>query len=68
MDFESYYLQKVTSEFADDLDRVRNASDFNDKSLPILIASLKQGTSIYSGEEKWTFMGLEGQNEKYGKL
>ncbi|MCJ1481062.1 Adenosine 5'-monophosphoramidase, partial [Schaereria dolodes] len=46
-DFDKYYMQKITSEFADDLDRVRSASDFNDKSLSILIEALKQGTSIY---------------------
>ena len=56
-DFDNYYLKKITSEFADDLDRVRSSGDFGDKSLPILIAALKQGSSIYSEEEKRMVMG-----------
>lgn len=50
-------MQQVTTEFADDLDKVRNASDFTEKSLPILIEALKQGTSLYSEEEKRKVMG-----------
>lgn len=50
-DFETFYLQQVTQEFADDLDKLRNASDFNEKSLPVLIAALKQGAKLYSEEE-----------------
>ncbi|MCJ1224113.1 hypothetical protein MMC12_000756 [Toensbergia leucococca] len=57
-DFESFYLQKVTAEFADDLDRVRNAEDFRDKSLPLLINALKQGASIFSEEERRKVMGM----------
>ncbi|MCJ1467477.1 hypothetical protein MMC07_006102 [Pseudocyphellaria aurata] len=50
-DFETFYLQQVTQEFADDIDKLRNASDFNEKSLPVLIATLKQGAKLYSEEE-----------------
>ena len=57
MDFETFYMKQVTTEFADDLDKIRNADDFNEKSLPILIEALKQGTSIYSEEEKRRIMG-----------
>ena len=52
LSFESFYMKQVTMEFADDLDKIRNASDFDEKSLPILIEALKQGTSMYSEEEK----------------
>ncbi|KAI9748163.1 MAG: Adenosine 5'-monophosphoramidase [Candelina submexicana] len=50
--FESYYLRMATSEFAEDLDKVRTASDFRDASLPILVKALQQGASIFSMEEK----------------
>ncbi|MCJ1399301.1 hypothetical protein MMC11_002503 [Xylographa trunciseda] len=50
--FESFYLQAVTREFADDIDKVRNASDFKDSSLPILIEALRQGVGIYGEEER----------------
>ncbi|KAI4244930.1 MAG: hypothetical protein L6R40_002836 [Gallowayella cf. fulva] len=56
-DFEAFYLQQVTTEFADDLDKLRNASDFNEKSLPILIDALKSTARTYSVEEKATAMG-----------
>ena len=57
LDFESFYMKQVTSEFADDLDKIRNASDFNQNSLPTLIEALKQGTSMYTEEEKRKVMG-----------
>lgn len=56
-DFESFYLQQVTAEFADDLDRLRNANDFTEKSVPILIEALKQTANTYSDEEKQRVMG-----------
>jgi ribosome assembly protein 3 len=56
-DFESFYLQQVTTEFADDLDKIRNASDFGEKSLSVLVAALKQGTSTYTEEERRKVMG-----------
>jgi hypothetical protein len=51
-DFTSFYLQKVTAELADDLDKVREASDFTARSLPLLVHALKQGESTFSVEEK----------------
>ncbi|KAL8825865.1 MAG: hypothetical protein Q9191_004151 [Dirinaria sp. TL-2023a] len=51
-DFESFYLQQLTTEFADDLDRLRNANDFNDNSVPVLIEALKQTAKVYTEEEK----------------
>ncbi|KAL8928481.1 MAG: hypothetical protein Q9208_001715 [Pyrenodesmia sp. 3 TL-2023] len=57
LDFESFYLKQVTTEFADDLDKLRNASDFNEKSVPILIDALKATAGVYSEEEKAKAMG-----------
>ncbi|KAL8907836.1 MAG: hypothetical protein Q9207_001159 [Kuettlingeria erythrocarpa] len=51
-DFESLYLKQVTAEFADDLDKLRNASDFNEKSVPILIDALMATAGVYSDAEK----------------
>ncbi|KAI4228251.1 MAG: hypothetical protein L6R36_001754 [Xanthoria steineri] len=56
-DFESFYLQQVTAEFADDLDKLRDASDFTDKSMPVLIEALKDTARTYSEEEKEEVMG-----------
>ncbi|KAL8700122.1 MAG: hypothetical protein Q9201_005628 [Fulgogasparrea decipioides] len=50
--FETFYLKQVTTEFADDLDKLRNASDFHEKSVPVLIDALKGTSRIYSEEEK----------------
>ncbi|KAF2211174.1 hypothetical protein CERZMDRAFT_98905 [Cercospora zeae-maydis SCOH1-5] len=50
--FEEFYLRQVTKEFANDLDRLRSAGDFNAKSLPLLISALKQGTACFSNDEK----------------
>ncbi|CAF9920214.1 MAG: hypothetical protein HETSPECPRED_004196 [Heterodermia speciosa] len=58
-DFESLYLQRVTAEFADDIDRLRKANDFSEESLPILIEALKQGACVYSEDEKRAMMGQQ---------
>ncbi|KAL8797555.1 MAG: hypothetical protein Q9195_000372 [Heterodermia aff. obscurata] len=58
-DFESLYLQRVTAEFADDIDRLRNAKDFSNESLPILIEALKQGACVYSEDEKKAMVGQQ---------
>ncbi|KAM3421958.1 putative membrane protein C3B8.06 [Cercospora zeina] len=50
--FEEFYLRQVTKEFANDLDRLRSAGDFNAKSLPLLISALKQGTACFGNDEK----------------
>jgi hypothetical protein len=55
-DFASYYLRKITQELADDLDKVRSANDFSEKSLPTLIHALQQGQGIFSEEEKAMIM------------
>lgn len=45
-------MQRATTEFAEDLDRIRNTEDFNDDSLAILVNALQQGTSAFSIEEQ----------------
>ena len=50
--FEDFYLQQITREFADDIDKIRTAGDFTEKSLPVLVAALKQGATIYTEEER----------------
>ncbi|KAL8767116.1 MAG: hypothetical protein Q9209_006278 [Squamulea sp. 1 TL-2023] len=57
-DFEAFYLKQVTAEFADDLDKLRNANDFNEKSMPVLIDALKMTARTYSEEEKAKVMGV----------
>ena len=51
-DFESYYIKRVTAEFADDIDKLRNAPDFSEKSVPVLIEALKQSSKGFNEEEK----------------
>lgn len=49
--FQDYYVQLMTSEFSDDLDKLRQSKDFNEKSLYLLIQSLKEGAKMYSKDE-----------------
>jgi ribosome assembly protein 3 len=51
-DFSAIYLRKVAAEFADDLDKVREAQDFKASSVPMLIHALKRGESLFSVEER----------------
>ncbi len=51
-DFESYYIKRVTAEFADDIDKLRSAPDFSEQSVPVLIQALKQGSKGFGEEEK----------------
>ncbi|KAI7219202.1 hypothetical protein KC333_g3109 [Hortaea werneckii] len=50
--FEEFYLRQATNEFANDLDKLRSASDFKASSVPMLIEALKQGTVCFSREER----------------
>ena len=43
-------------EFAEDLDHVRSADDFDNKSLPVLVTALKQGVTILSPKERERIM------------
>ena len=56
-EFSAIYLRKIASEFADDLDKVREAPDFKASSVPMLIHALKQGESLFSGEERRRVIG-----------
>ncbi|CAE7210927.1 hypothetical protein PTNB73_09103 [Pyrenophora teres f. teres] len=56
-DFSAIYLRKVAAEFADDLDKVREAKDFKASSVPMLIHALKQGESLFSVEERRRVVG-----------
>ncbi|PVH76019.1 hypothetical protein DL98DRAFT_518249 [Cadophora sp. DSE1049] len=50
--FAKFYMQRVTAEFADDLEKLRTSDDFKDEAVPMLIAALKGGTAMFSREEK----------------
>ena len=50
--FTKFYMQHATTEFSEDLDRLRGADDFKDDALPLLIYALQQGTSLFSMEEQ----------------
>lgn len=58
-EFQAYYLQRATKELAEDLDKVRNADDFKNDAIPMLIAALQQGTGMFSPEEKRRIVGGE---------
>jgi ribosome assembly protein 3 len=53
-------MNLITSEFGDDLNNLRMAKDFNDKSLAMLVHSLKQGVNIFDPEEKRIVLGGGG--------
>lgn len=59
-EFSTIYLKKITSELADDLVKVRDAQDFKESSLKMLIHALKQGSSIYSAEERRRVVNASG--------
>jgi ribosome assembly protein 3 len=50
--FEDFYLKQATKEFANDIDKLRSAPDFNERNVPILIRALRQGTACFSEEER----------------
>lgn len=51
--FEDMYLRQATKEFAEDLEKLRTASDFKgEKSVQILVDALKQGTACFGDDEK----------------
>lgn len=51
-EFTSYYLQRVTKEYAEDLDKVRSADDFKNDAFQILVSALQQGTAMFSPDEQ----------------
>lgn len=50
--FRKYYMQHATLEFAEDLDRIRGADDFNDSALPTLVSALEAGTAVFPIEDQ----------------
>jgi len=50
--FTTYYLRQITTNFADDLEKIRGASDFKANSLPMLIEALSQGRSCFRESER----------------
>ena len=55
--FEALYLRQATAEFADELDRLRGAADFSDRSVPMLVEALRQGAARFSEAERRRAMG-----------
>ncbi|KAA8566275.1 hypothetical protein MFRU_019g00730 [Monilinia fructicola] len=55
--FTAHYLQRVTTEFSEDLDKIREADDFNENALQILVHALKQGTEVWGEEEMRRVVG-----------
>ena len=55
--FESYYLRQITNEFADDIDKIRNAPDFTEKSVHVLVDALKQSGAHFTEEQQRVIMG-----------
>ncbi len=62
--FTKFYMQRATTEFSEDLDRLRGADDFKDDALPLLINALQQGASLFSIEEQRRIVMAEMGNEE----
>lgn len=58
--FTSYYLQRATTEFAEDLDKTRTADDFKNDAVPMLVNALSQGTSMFSPADQRRIVTAEG--------
>jgi ribosome assembly protein 3 len=57
--FTAYYLQRATTEFAEDLDKVRVADDFKNDAVPLLVNALQQGTALFSAENQRRVVDIE---------
>lgn len=62
--FTSFYLQRATKEFSEDLDKIRNADDFKDDAMPLLVNALSQGTSMFSPADQRRIVAVEGSAKK----
>ncbi|TQS32901.1 hypothetical protein Golomagni_06769 [Golovinomyces magnicellulatus] len=51
-EFSALYLQRVTKEVAEDIDKVRTADDFKSDSIPFLVHALQQGANQFSSGDK----------------
>jgi len=61
-DFKAYYLQRATKEFAEDLDKVRNADDFRAESVAHLVHALQQGTALIPPNDQGRIVATSGSN------
>lgn len=61
--FDEFYLRQATSEFANDLDKLRSAGDFNSRSVALLVGALKQGGACFRPEERARIGGAGGGRE-----
>lgn len=50
--FDDFYLEQLTREFADDLDKIRSAPDFKNSSVEVLIEALKQGRACFAESDR----------------
>ncbi|KAL7782238.1 ribosome-assembly protein 3 domain-containing protein [Trichoderma afarasin] len=50
--FSALYLQKLTQELSEDLDKIRNADDFKAESVPSLVHALQQGAKQFSSAQQ----------------
>ncbi|KAF2157372.1 hypothetical protein K461DRAFT_289696 [Myriangium duriaei CBS 260.36] len=51
-EFTQFYLQQVTKEFSDDLDKLRSAPDFKDSSVKMIVQALQQGRSCFDKDDR----------------
>ncbi|KAI9150161.1 hypothetical protein HJFPF1_09916 [Paramyrothecium foliicola] len=62
--FSSLYLQHVTKELAEDLDKVRTADDFKADSISFLVHALQQGATQFSiADQRRAVSGSEGEEK-----
>lgn len=61
--FEDFYLRQATNEFANDLDKLRSAGDFNARSVALLVRALKQGSACFRPDERARIGGAGGGRE-----
>lgn len=47
-EFSATYLQRLTTELAEDIDKVRTADDFKADSIPFLVHALQQGSQQFT--------------------
>ncbi|KAJ0115903.1 hypothetical protein N8I77_003787 [Diaporthe amygdali] len=62
--FTSFYLQRATKEFAEDLDKIRNADDFKSEAIPTLVSALSQGTAMFSSADQRRIVTADGPVKK----
>lgn len=46
----------MTAQYANDLDKVRQAPDFKASSVPVLVKALRQGAELFSEQDKEVVM------------